>query len=321
MASRERADQEKVADVCTGNEKHAASDDQRNAEGWKKSASSIKGGLPQSVQLEIARAVGGRIIVFEPAGNRGDFGLGLREGHPGPAIREAFYLTGVAIFELVSAGVEQFLHGGGDPEAKRVADERAIKSFGSDADNGVLDSVQHLGAADNGRIARVALLPGEIGDHGYRVRVAAGVLTWLEASPHEGTDTEGIEIVSGDDAAGGAGGAVAAVERGAHDAVRDEGVDQGAVPLEVLKVGPGDVSPLAAIHPGDGDQAILCDYQRERAEKDSFNPTEDRSGRADPQHQAEDREDREAGAAAEQADAEDEILKHIGIIDGLGGGW
>src|SRR5580700_8321773 len=69
MASRERADQEQVADVRTGDQKHAACDNERNAEGRQQSAGAIKGGLPESVELEIARAVGRRIIVFEAPGN------------------------------------------------------------------------------------------------------------------------------------------------------------------------------------------------------------------------------------------------------------
>jgi len=68
--------------------------------------------------------------------------------------------------------------------------------------------------------------------------VAPGVLRRLEPAPQDGTDSQGLEIVGRHDAAGGVLGPVADAERGAEDAVDDEHVDQLAVPLEVLDVGP-----------------------------------------------------------------------------------
>ena len=70
------------------------------------------------------------------------------------------------------------------------------------------------------------------------------------------------------------------------------------------------------IQSGDGDQTVLRGNEGERAEKDSFNPAEDGGGGSDAEREAEDREDREAGTAAEHPDAEKKVLQHIGGFDG-----
>ena len=79
---------------------------------------------------------------------------------PGFKPRETFNPARAAILQLVSAGIEIFLHRRRNPELKRVSHEGSIESFRRDADNRVLHAVEHLRLADNGRIAVVALLPG-----------------------------------------------------------------------------------------------------------------------------------------------------------------
>ena len=51
-------------------------------------------------------------------------------------------------------------------------------------------------------------------------------------------------------------------------------------------------------------------HGRKRPQQDSFDPTEDGSGRADAQSQAKDRQNRKARTAPEHAEAEAKVLKH-----------
>jgi hypothetical protein len=51
----------------------------------------------------------------------------------------------------------------------------------------------------------------------------------------------------------------------------------------------------------------------ERTQQDSLDPTENRSGCADPEGKAEDREQGESGTAPEHPKSEAEVLQHIGL--------
>src|SRR5229473_8209257 len=124
-------------------------------------------------------------------------------------------------------------------------------------------------------------------------------------------DADGVKIIGGYDASDGALGAIAEAERGAHDLGDDEGVDERAAFLQVEEVGPGDigVARLAASGPGDGEKSFLVSYERVGAEEDSFDPTEDSGIRADPQSEAQNRQDGKARTAAEHAEADAEVLQ------------
>src|SRR5258707_12773448 len=98
---------------------------------------------------------------------------------------------------------------------------------------------------------------------------------------------------------------------GAHDFGDDEGVDQRAVLLQIKEVGPRDISVprLAASGSGDGEKPFLVSNQRVGAEEDPFDPTEDSGIRADPQSEAQNRQDGKARTAAEHAEADAEVLQ------------
>ena len=65
----------------------------------------------------------------------------------------------------------------------------------------------------------------------------------------------------------------------------------------------------------DGDHAILAGDERVGAQEDSFDPTEDAVSCSDSEGQAEDGHEGEAGGAAEDAEAEAEVLEHIVLVD------
>src|SRR5256885_15007200 len=92
------------------------------------------------------------------------------------------YPARAAIFELVAAGLEDVLHGGGHPEVHAPADEGAVKAFAGDADDGVHDAVEALRLAHNLRIAAEAPLPQLVADHGDGMRALPLVFAGKEAA-------------------------------------------------------------------------------------------------------------------------------------------
>src|SRR5260370_5538232 len=94
--------------------------------------------------------------------------------------------------------------------------------------------------------------------------VAADVFSRLETAPENWMDTDGIKIIRGYDASNGALGAIAEAQRGAHDFVDDEGIDERAAFLQVEDIGPGEIgmASLAASGSGDGEQLFLMSYER-----------------------------------------------------------
>src|ERR1700747_3773240 len=67
--------------------------------------------------------------------------------------RIGFNPAHAAIFELISAGLEDVLHRNRHPEVHAPADKSAVKALGCNADDGVHDTVKALRFADDLRIA------------------------------------------------------------------------------------------------------------------------------------------------------------------------
>ena len=90
---------------------------------------------------------------------------------------------------------------------------------------------------------------------------------------------------------------IADTERGPHDLVDDEGVEELGILLEINKVRPGDSVPPSAIGSGHRHQPLLAGNHGEWPEQNAFDPTEDRCVGADPEREAEDRHEGERRAA------------------------
>src|SRR6266478_1917071 len=75
-----------------------------------------------------------------------------------------------------------------------------------------------------------------------RMRALSGIFVGQEAAAEYGGNADGVEVVGGDDAAGGALGTIADAERGAGDFADEERLAEGAASLEVLEIGPGERS-------------------------------------------------------------------------------
>ena len=192
------------------------------------------------------------------------------------------------VFELVASGFEDFFHRCGDPELERVADEGSQETFGRDADDRMLHTIEELCPADDIRIAMVAILPGLIADHRSRMGVATYVVAAFEEASHHRADAERLEVVCRNNAAGSALGTVADRERGPENPIRDQSIKQRAVLLEIQEVRPGETGAAVPVGSSEGDHPILIPDERIRAQQDSFDPAEHRGGCANAECETED---------------------------------
>ena len=101
------------------------------------------------------------------------------------------------------------------------------------------DAVKALRPADDLRIATEATLPELIADDGDGMRALPNVLARQKAAAENRMHADGVEVVGGDDAAGGALGAIADAERGAGNFADEDRFAERAASLEVLEIGPG----------------------------------------------------------------------------------
>ena len=97
-----------------------------------------------------------------------------------------------------------------------------MKFFRRDADDCVLNAIQHLRSADDVGIAAVTILPGLITDHGHWMRVATFSLLWPEATPQNRSHSERVEIIRRDNCARCAFSAIANAQRSASNPINDE---------------------------------------------------------------------------------------------------
>ena len=81
--------------------------------------------------------------------------------------------------------------------------------------------------------------PKLIADHYDRMRIAALILTWLEAAAENGMNTDSVEIVRRDNAAGRDFGVIADIQRAASNRSDESIVAERTVSAQIEKVGPG----------------------------------------------------------------------------------
>src|SRR5262249_46473987 len=195
-------------------------------------------------------------------------------------------------------------------EVKGVADEGSIKSFGRDADDGEGNAVEPLCLPHDFRIAAEAVFPQLVADDDYGMSVAPGPFLRSEAAPERRTHADAIKIIRGDHAAHRPFSAIADAKCSSGDLFRNPRIDQGGISLKVQEVGPGDVVAIVggAIDTRNSDQSVLIDDERVGTKENSFDPAEYGSIGADPQGQAQNREERKAGVSPENAQAEAKIL-------------
>src|ERR1043166_1486282 len=148
-----------------------------------------------------------------------------------------------------------------------------------------------------------APLPKLIADDHYGMRALALILSGQEAAAERRGYADGGEIVGGDDATGGALGAIANAERGASNLADEGAFAQRAASLEILEIRPGKRGAFAFASGSTGysNQAFLVDDSGIRAEQDALDPTENRSIRADPYREAKNGQQRKPRVAPERS--------------------
>jgi len=160
----------------------------------------------------------------------------------------------------------------------------------------------------------IPILPRLVRDHRDGVRIPAGFLDRFEAAAQNRLDAERVEVIRGDDAAGGALRAIADGERGAEEPIGDEGLGEVGVPAQILEIRPGDSCARAAMDGRHRDHPVLIGHGREGAQQNSFDPTEDRCSRADSQRQTENGKEGNTRTAPQHPECEPQVLKHIDIV-------
>src|SRR5258708_21365736 len=139
-------------------------------------------------------------------------------------------------------------------------------------------------------------------DHRHGMRALSLVFSGEEAAAEHGGNADGVEVVGGDDAAGGALGAIAHAERGAGDFADEERLAEGATSLEVLEIGPREEGAPGFVARGaaDGDEALLMRDGGIGAEEDAFDPTEDSGVGPDAEGKGQNPQQRKSRAAGQQ---------------------
>src|SRR5271154_6277996 len=169
--------------------------------------------------------------MLEPAGDRGNFLLGLLRGDARFQPRIRFDPASVAILEFVSAAFEDFFHRGRHPELHRPAYECSIKSLRGDSNDCVRDAVEALRFSDDLRIAFEAALPKLVADRRYGMRAAGCIFSRQKSAAEDGVHADGVKIIRGNNASESSFGALPDAERGACDFADEKRIEQRAVPL------------------------------------------------------------------------------------------
>ena len=255
VAAAEGADKKEIGDVGAGDEEDEGDDDDHDLEGGEQSARVVERRLPEGPEAQAAATIGGGVVGCEARGDGGNFLLGLGAGDSGLEAHIGFSPARAAVFEFVSAGFEGLLHRGGNPELHGPADEGSVEAWWGDSDDGVRNVVEALHFSDDVRIGVEAAMPELVADDDDGMGVAAGIVAGLEGAAESGANTNGVEIIGGDDAADGDFGAGSDIEGAGGDFADEEGVALGAVLAQGLKVGPGNFGGpgFAAGGSGEGD--------------------------------------------------------------------
>src|SRR5205814_7783415 len=186
----------------------------------------------------------------------------------------AFDPTRAPVFQLVAGRVEGLLHGGRHPKAERITNKGAVKFFGRDADDRVLDAVQNLRSTDYVRIAAIPFLPRSITDHCDWMRIAPRPFFRSESAPQDRLHSERVEIVGGDNSPRRTLGAIADAQGRAHDPIDDERLEERGILFVIEEFGKREagVSRDAAGGGVQGKHPVLMRDQWIRTNQDSFNP-------------------------------------------------
>ena len=201
---------------------------------------------------------------------------------------ETFEGASVTILQFAAGGVESFLHRNRHPELKRNSDEGSVKVFRSDANDCVLQAVQILRLSDDLRVALVTVLPRLMADHGHGMSVASHAFFRRERATQRRTHAECFKIVRCHEAADRALGPISDAQGRRDQLVDDERLNERAVLLKINAIGIGKLIETggAAGCSGEDEHPLLVGDGRIGMKENSFDPTKDGRGGANPKGQA-----------------------------------
>src|SRR5947209_17110713 len=108
-------------------------------------------------------------------------------------------------------------------------------------------TVQELFFSDDFRITIESFFPKPIADHDYRVAIAAIVFFRTKSAPKNWMDTQGVEIVRGDNTVRYPLSAIADVQGCTAETVHDEPIEELAITAKILHIGPRNSNIAPAI--------------------------------------------------------------------------
>jgi len=234
--------------------------------------------------------------------------LRLFEGDSGLAAGQDVKFTLTTLREETGVAAGQVVHANGSISVHLDDGVGSVKLLFDDADDGDVLAVKADRAADNFGIAAKAFLPVTIAEDDNVASAGLIALTGEDEAADDGTNAQHCEEVArdfGDD------GTVGATVGPDADEVESEGghVGEDGCLLVVQEIEIGSLVWFgggAALHTDDDE--VVGVFDRERAEEEDVGETEDRSVGADAERQGEYGDEGEAGALAEHANGEADVL-------------
>ena len=289
------AGQKQVGDIGAGDEQnHSDYAHQEHDHGGEHAAAAIP---PDGNELGAGIVFRMGELARELRGDGGELGLGLPRRDTGGE-------AGVAAQPVVAPreaarAIHRLAHGGRQVHLEGESEDGALETFGGDADDGEVAIVQADLAADQIRVGGESLLPEAMAHHDDRVPSGIFVLFRLEEAAGGGLNSEGTEIVGGDEHPPDALGTRSFTHAdGAHAGDADAGDCARAAPgIDVIGPGEGDLTAVGAV-PADGHQAARIDCGQ-GIEDHGIEPAEDGGIGPDSEGESENRGERKSWAFAQ----------------------
>src|SRR5204862_179806 len=149
--------------------------------------------------------------------------------------------------------------------------------------------------------------------HRHWMSVATFAFLRPKASTENRFYSKRIEIIRGNDSTRNALGAIAHAQRCAHDPIDDERLEKHGIffVIEEFGIRESRISRCAACCRIQREHAVLMRDERIRPNENSFDPTQHRGVRSNPERQAKNRQDRESRGAPKHARAEANVLEEL----------
>ena len=233
--------EEEIGDVGAGDQENEGGDDHEQDAGAREDRAGTggKGGVGDGGEDEAAAEVFAGVLALEFPSEDLQGALGLGEGDAGFEASDGGKEEGAALGDEAGGGNRLGVDGEGEIDIGSVELGESLEGGRSDAEDQVGAAVEFDGAAGDGGVAVEEALPepmAEDGDGG----AGGDVFFGAEGAAEDGVDTEGEEVVGGDEMGHEELGVAASGEVDGDGNVQEERREDGVVVAVVLEVGVGD---------------------------------------------------------------------------------